>query len=91
VGGFGLIASTGAFMIAQLRSCCDLIVSLESHKRFETNRLLPPRPLELPLSPSRFDFIVNMIAVEVQRSELAATKLSLRSLADLPGGASRRH
>ncbi|HWS09848.1 MAG TPA: outer membrane beta-barrel protein [Xanthobacteraceae bacterium] len=47
-------------------------MSPESHKWFEINRLLPPRPREFPLSPSRFDFIVSMYVVE--RLELATTK-----------------
>jgi hypothetical protein len=48
-------------------------MSPESHKWFEINRLLPPRPRELPLSPSRFDFMADMIAVELRRFAAAHT------------------
>jgi outer membrane immunogenic protein len=44
-----------------------------------------PGRVKLPHSPSRFDFIVTMLAVEYRRSELVAIKLWSRSLAGLPG------
>jgi hypothetical protein len=57
-------------------------LSLESHKWFEINRLLPPRPQDSSAEPKPARFHRGCVRLEYRRLELAATELWLRSLAD---------